>query len=61
MREAIVKYYTRLDENTNDSSMKLKEVVIPTWSINGGFVVVTFMRPTKGVIQGVTKDKEIDA
>lgn len=31
-------------------------VAVPTWSINGGFVVVTFMRPTKGVPQ----DKELD-
>ena len=30
-------------------------VAAPTWSINGGFVVVTFMRPTKGDTQGDTK------
>lgn len=32
----------------------------PTWTVNGGFVVVTFMRPIKGdtqdVTQGVTQD-----
>ena len=31
-------------------------VAAPTWSINGGFVVVTFMRPTKGDTQGDTQD-----
>ena len=31
-------------------------VAAPTWSINGGFVVVTFMRPTMGVTQDVTQD-----
>ena len=43
-------------------------VAVPKWSINGGFVVVTFMRPTKednqGVPQGVPQDvpqgKELD-
>ena len=30
-------------------------VAAPTWSINGGFVVVTFMRPAKGVTQDVTQ------
>ena len=42
------------------TSTKQKEVVVSTWSINGGFVVVTYMRPTKnvtqGATQGVTKD-----
>lgn len=33
-----------------------QKVVVPTWSINGGFVVVTYMRPTKDVTQSVTKD-----
>jgi len=28
----------------------------PTWTVNGGFVVVTFKRPTKGVPQGVPQD-----
>ena len=39
-------------------------VATPTWSVNGGFVVVTFMRPTKGDTQGGTQDgtqaKEFD-
>ncbi len=42
------------------TSTKQKEVVVSKWSINGGFVVVTYMRPTKdvtqGATQGVTKD-----
>ena len=42
------------------TSTKQKEVVVTTWSINGGFAVVTYMRPTKdvtqGATQGVTKD-----
>ena len=47
-------------------------VAVPTWSIDGGFVVVTFMRPTKedtqdvpqgvpqSVPQGVPQGKELD-
>ena len=31
-------------------------VAAPTWSINGGFVVVTFMRPIKGDNQSDTQD-----
>ena len=31
-------------------------VAAPTWSINGGFVVVTFMRPAKGDTQSDTQD-----
>ena len=31
-------------------------VAAPTWSINGGFVVVTFVRPTKGDTQDDTED-----
>ena len=30
-------------------------VAVPAWSINGGFVVVTFMRPTKGDTQDDTQ------
>lgn len=30
-------------------------VAAPAWSINGGFVVVTFMRPTNGDIQSDTQ------
>ena len=31
-------------------------VATPTWSINGDFVVVTFMRPTNGGTQSDTQD-----
>ena len=30
------------------------------WSINGGFIVVTFMKPTKGVTQDVTQEGDLD-
>lgn len=30
--------------------------VAPTWTVNGGFVVVTFKRPAKGDTQGVPQD-----
>jgi ATP-dependent DNA helicase RecG len=30
-------------------------VIAPTWSVNGGFVVVTFMRPTKDDTQDDTQ------
>ena len=33
-----------------------RDVSAPTWSINGGFVVVTFVRPTKGDTQSDTQD-----
>lgn len=32
----------------------------PTWTVNGGFVVVTFMRPTKGIIQDGTQEDNLD-
>lgn len=39
-------------------------VAAPTWTVNGGFVVVTFMRPIKGdtqdVTQGVTQEDTLD-
>ena len=47
-------------------------VAVPTWIVNGGFVVVTFMRPakgdtqdgtqnvTQGVTQGVTQEDSLD-
>lgn len=35
-------------------------VAAPTWSINGGFVVVTFMRPTKGDTQSDTQSDPQD-
>ena len=31
-------------------------VATPTWAVNGGFVVVTFKRPAKGVTQSDTQD-----
>ena len=31
-------------------------VAAPTWTVNGGFVVVTFMRPANGGTQDVTQD-----
>ena len=31
-----------------------------TWTVNGGFVVVTFKRPTTDDIQGVPQDNELD-
>ena len=31
-------------------------VAAPAWSINGGFVVVTFMRPSNGDIQSDTQN-----
>ena len=37
-----------------------RDVTAPTWSINGGFVVVTFMRPTKGVTQNDTQSDTQD-
>ena len=35
-------------------------VATPTWSINGDFVVETFMRPTKGITQDVTQTDTLD-
>jgi len=32
----------------------------PTWTVNGGFVVVTFMRPTKGITQDGTQEDNLD-
>lgn len=32
----------------------------PTWTINGGFVVVTFMRPAKGITQDGTQEDNLD-
>ena len=37
-----------------------RDVTAPTWSINGGFVVVTFMRSTKGVTQNDTQSDTQD-
>ena len=32
----------------------------PIWTVNGGFVVVTFMRPTKNGTQDVTQGTNLD-
>ena len=67
---ANVLYSTTYIENWGSGVKRIIEacqkrgVAVPTWSINGGFVVVTFVRPTKGDTQndtqhdtqGVTKD-----
>lgn len=59
---ANVLYSTTYIENWGSGVKHIMEVcgkrgvAAPTWSINGGFVVVTFMRPTKGVPQ----DNELD-
>ena len=58
---AHVLYSTTYIENWGSGVKRIIEacqkrgVAAPTWSINGGFVVVTFMRPTKGDTQGDTK------
>ena len=54
-------YSTTYIENWGSGVKRIMEacqkrgVAAPTWSINGGFVVVTFMRPTKGVAQNDTQ------
>ena len=59
---ANVLYSTTYIENWGSGVKRIMEacqkrgVAAPIWSINGGFVVVTFMRPAKGVTQGVTQD-----
>ena len=63
---ANVLYSTTYIENWGSGVKRIIEacqkrgVAAPTWSINGGFVVVTFVRPTNGDTQddtqGVTKD-----
>ena len=75
---ANVLYSTTYIENWGSGVKRIMEacqkrgVAAPIWSINGGFVVVTFMRPAKGDIQGVPQgvpqdvpqgvpqDKELD-
>ena len=37
-----------------------KGVAAPTWTVNGGFVVVTFMRPAKSGTQDVTQGDSLD-
>ena len=59
---ANVLYSTTYIENWGSGVKRIMEscqkrgVIAPTWSINGGFVVVTFIRPGKDVTQGVTQD-----
>ena len=59
---ANVLYSTTYIENWGSGVKRIMEacqkrgVAAPIWSINGGFVVVTFMRPAKGDIQGVPQD-----
>ena len=58
---ANVLYSTTYIENWGSGVKRIIEacqkrgVAAPTWSINGGFVVVTFMRPAKGDTQDDTK------
>ena len=59
---ANVLYSTTYIENWGSGVKRIIEacqkrgVAAPTWSINGGFVVVTFVRPTKGDTQSDTQD-----
>ena len=59
---ANVLYSTTYIENWGSGMKRIMEacqkrgVAAPTWSINGGFVVVKFMRPTNGDTQGGTQD-----
>ena len=67
---ANVLYSTTYIENWGSGVKRIIEacqkrgVAAPTWSINGGFVVVTFMRPgkdvTQDVTQGVTQEDNLD-
>ena len=38
----------------------MRGVTSPVWTINGGFVVVTFMRPIKNDTQGDTHGSDLD-
>lgn len=67
---ANVLYSTTYIENWGSGVKRIVEscrkrgVAAPTWTINGGFVVVTFRMPamdvTQGVTQGVTQEDTID-
>lgn len=63
---ANVLYSTTYIENYGSGVKRIMEtcgrrdVTAPTWSINGGFVVVTFMRSTKGVTQNDTQSDTQD-
>ena len=53
-----VLYNTTNIENWGSGAKRIMEacqkrgIAVPTWPINGGFVVVTIMRPAKGNTQG---------
>ena len=59
---ANVLYSTTYIENWGSGVKRIMDacqkrgVAAPTWSIDGGFVVVTFMRPTRGDTQSDTQD-----
>lgn len=63
---ANVLYSTTYIENWGSGVKRIIEacqkrsVDVPTWAINGGFVVVTFMRPTKDGTQDGTQEKNLD-
>ena len=63
---AYVLYSTTYIENWGSGEKRITEacqkrgVAAPTWSINGGFVVVTFIRPTKGDTQSDTQGDTLD-
>ena len=63
---ANVLYSTTYIENWGSGVKRIIEafqkrgVSAPTWTINGGFVVVTFMRPTKGGTQDGTQEYDLD-
>ena len=56
-----VLYNTTNIENWGSGAKRIMEacqkrgIAVPTWPINGGFVVVTFMRPAKGNAQSDTQ------
>ncbi|UKK49947.1 hypothetical protein L6472_07775 [Prevotella sp. E13-17] len=59
-------YSTTYIENWGSGVKRIMEacqkrgVAAPTWTVNGGFVVVIFKRPVKGVPQDVPQDNELD-
>ena len=63
---ANVLYSTTYIENWGSGVKRIMEacqkrgVDAPTWTVNGGFVVVTFMRPAKGGTQDVTQEDTLD-
>lgn len=63
---ANVLYSTTYIENWGSGVKRIMEacqkrgVPSPTWTVHGGFVVVTFMRPTKGITQDSTQEDNLD-